>query len=358
MAYTTVDDPSKYFQSNAYTGNGGTRSIVNDGNSDMQPDWVWIKKRNDAQNHTMTDSSRAVANIIFPDVNDAESATQLLTSFNTDGYSLNNNALANGNSQTYATWQWKANGGTTVTNDASSTSIGSIDSVIQANTDAGFSIITYTGTGSAATVAHGLSAVPHVLIVKKRNAADNWYVYHHENTSDPETDYLVLDTTDATADDTVFGDAVPSTTTFSINNAGTHADGKTFVCYAFTEKQGYSRFGHYIGNAGEPGGPFIYTGFKPAWIMVKASSESGQSWVIGDNVRDFNGNLMLRKLFADNNSAESATAGDNNWDFYSNGFKIKTQDDAMNKNNVTYVYMAFAHRPFVTSTGVPTVGSR
>ena len=203
MAYTTVDDPSKYFQSNAYTGNGGTRSIVNDGNSDMQPDWVWIKKRNDAQNHTMTDSSRAVANIIFPDVNDAESATQLLTSFNTDGYSLNNNALANGNSQTYATWQWKANGGTTLTNDASSTSIGSIDSVIQANTDAGFSIITYTGTGSAATVAHGLSAVPHVLIVKKRNAADNWYVYHHENTSDPETDYLVLDTTDATADDTV-----------------------------------------------------------------------------------------------------------------------------------------------------------
>ena len=378
MAFTSIDDPSVYFQTALWSGdNADTRNITNDGNSDLQPDWVWIKCRNTAGNgfsHNVWDTSSGVSSSIntglFPDVTDQEGGGDSITTtaqlggvsaMLSDGFTVKEGSSSddaryvNENSRTYVAWQWKANGGTTTTNDASATSVGTIDSVYQANTDAGFSIITYTGDGNDnASFAHGLGAIPHFHIIKRRSGTEDWVVYHHENTSNPNTDHLLLNTTDATSDsDTRYSDAGPSATTITMgNNAVINGNGSTYVCYAFTEKQGYSRFGHYTGNGLEPGGPFVYTGFKPAWIIIHASSESGQAWFIVDNKRDPD-NIAVAKLASNTNSTESAAVGDNNLDFLSNGFTIRTQDDAMNKNGVTFLYAAFAENPFVSSEGVP-----
>jgi hypothetical protein len=350
MAYTTIDDPSAHFQTLLYTGNASSRSLTNDGNSDLQPDLVWTKKRNEAQNHCVTDSTRGVGNIIFPDGNDAESATALLTSFDSDGFSINNNALVNDNTDTYVAWQWKANGGSTTTNDASATGVGSIDSVYQANTTAGFSIVTYTGTGSTATVAHGLGGVPDMLLFKKRSTTDNWYMYHSANTSAPETDYMTFDTNAATTDFNIWNDTAPTSTVFSISNAGVHADTTTMVCYAFRSIQGYSKFGSYTGN-GNADGPFVYTGFKPAFILHKQSSGT-QEWQIRDNKRDTYNETSDTILHPDLTNADT-TSTTNVLDFLSNGFKAIGTGAGTNEDGQTYIYAAFAEQPFVTSGGVP-----
>ena len=346
MAYTTIDDPSQYFQTVLWTGNNSSRSITNDGNSDMQPDWVWTKKRSAAQNHCVTDSSRGVGNILFPDVADAESATQLLTSFDSDGFSINNNALINENSATYVGWQWKANGGTTTTNDASSTGVGTIDSVYQANTTAGFSIVTYTGTGSAGTIAHGLGVAPTLIIGKDRDDTSQWFVQHPHYGA---THYGELDDTTVFADDAnYFNDSTPTSTVFGIGTDGATGGTTDYVAYCFAEKQGYSKFGGYTGN-GNADGPFVYTGFKPAWVMMKRTDNTS-SWNILDNKRD-TFNVMDTQLLADGNEADQ----DYDWmDFLSNGFKIRRNSTQNNADGGTYIYMAFAESPFVSSKGVPT----
>jgi hypothetical protein len=254
MAYTSIDDPSEYFQVEIYTDGDAstddTTSQTFDGNSDLQPDWIWIKQRSGTENHYLGNSS--IANkFLNSDRTDSESTNisgKELT-YNSDGFAFaGSDSTWNGSSSTYVAWQWKANGGTTTTNDASATSVGTIDSVYQANTDAGFSIITYTGDGNDnASFAHGLGAIPHFHIIKRRSGTEDWVVYHHENTSNPNTDHLLLNTTDATSDsDTRYSDAGPSATTITMgNNAVINGSGSTYVCYAFTEKQGYSRFGHY-----------------------------------------------------------------------------------------------------------------
>jgi hypothetical protein len=357
MAYTTIDDPSAYFQTALWTGNATSRSITNDGNSDLQPDWVWTKKRSAAQNHCVTDSNRGVGNILFPDGTDAESATQLLTSFDSDGFSINNNALINENSATYVGWQWKANGGTTTTNDASATSVGTIDSVYQANTTAGFSIVTYSGSGSAGTIAHGLGVTPNWVIIKNRgSSARGWIVYHDKSHATPEENFTLLNTTAAVADLNRMNDTAPTSTVFSVSD-DTHVNNgsDTYVAYCFANVQGYSKFGSYTGNGDATNGPFIYSGFKPSWIMHKRT-DSADSWYMWDVKRALDSQGYVNRndkyLQANSNGVQSTGAG---FDFLSNGFRpVSTNAGYINASGGTYIYMAFAEHPFVSSKGVPT----
>ena len=347
MAYTTIDDPSAYFQTLLYTGDGNaSQAQTNTGNSDLQPDWIWIKKRNSARNTTNTDSSRGFNKRLETQTNSAETTTTNdVISAQSDGFTVGDNGSTGNNSDTYVAWQWKANGGTT-----SSNSDGSITSTVQANTTAGFSIITYTGNGTAgATVGHGLGAVPSVIINKGRDEDRPWAVYHHKNTSAPETEVLILDTNAATIDNANrWNDTAPTSSVMTIKQSGeVNVSGEKYVSYHFTEIQGYSKFGSYTGN-GNVDGPFVYTGFKPAWIMMKRTDNTS-SWNILDNKRDpFN--IMTLQLAADDNLADATYT----WcDALSNGFKIRRNSTQNNASGGTYVYMAFAESPFVSSEGVP-----
>ena len=368
MAYTTIDDPSAHFQTTLYTGTGSDNAITNSGNSDLQPDWLWIKNRGATQDHIVFDTSRGFNGdndslYLEPNNTDAESHNDNdhVKSFNSDGFTMQGGSgRDNNNTTNYVAWQWKANGGTTTTNDASATSVGTIDSVYQANTTAGFSIITYTGTNAAGTIAHGLGAVPNVVITKNRNNAYGWPVYHHKNTSAPETDFLLLNTTDATVDNANrWNDTAPTSTVFSVKQSAetNNSDNSdTFVAYCFSEIQGYSKFGSYTGN-NNADGPFVYTGFKPAWVMWKRSDASGNSWGLVDHRRNKNdtsdiGNVIDAYLNPDLNNDDGGNSA--TMDFLSNGFKIRRTGNFINVDGSTYIYMAFAESPFVSSEGVPT----
>ena len=348
MAYTDIDDPTAFFQTAIYTGNGGTQSITNTGNSDLQPDWVWIKKRSGAASHILTDSVRGVTKNLFSDKDEAEETISTrITAFNSDGFSLGAEGNVNASSTTYVGWQWKA--GTSFTNDASSTSVGSIDSAGSVNTTAGFSIISYTGTGSAGTIAHGLGVKPSFILFKNRERAVNWLVYDKKNGAEK---FLYLDVTDAVGDDTGhFNDTEPTTSVFSVGGAnGTNYSGEALIAYCFANVQGYSKIGSYVGNA-STNGTYVYTGFKPAWLMVKKSAGTG-SWFIKDNKRD-PGNPAEETLASDSPSSAAGWGAGDDIDLLSNGFKFKDDTANINTSGDTYIYMAFAENPFVTSTGVP-----
>jgi len=259
-------------------------------------------------------------------------------SFDSDGFTLGANTETNKSSQTYVAWNWKANGGTT-----SSNTDGSITSTVQANTTAGFSIVLYTGTGASnATIGHGLGAVPKQIWVKNRDAAYNWKVYHAENTSAPETDYLVLDTTDATVDsNTHWNDTAPTSTVFSIGSSNALIrSGDNFVAYCFAEVEGYSKFGSYTGN-GNADGVFVFTGFRPAWIMTKETSATS-SWNIYDNARS-DDNPATELLIANSTNSEGTGT---DIDIVSNGFKVRSTSGNINTSGNNYIYMAFAEAPF------------
>ena len=356
MAYTTIDDPSAHFHTQLYTGNGSSGlSITNDANAgDFQPDFLWIKSRSITDNNVVLDSSRTSEKRLKTNSTDAEDSNDpALITFETDGFDLDTtDAAFNQSSATYVAWQWKANGGSTTTNDASATSVGNQDSTYQANTTAGFSIVTYNGVSQVGTMAHGLGVVPHVMIVKCRSAdGERWETYHHKNTSAPETDHLELSATDATSDSAhTWNDTAPTSTIFTVNNSGSNnEDGKTYLMYLFSEIQGYSKFGGYTGN-GDADGPFIYTGFKPSWVMIKETSNA-DNWYIYDNKRSpFN--VVNDYLQAENTEVEGTTSI-NLLDFVSNGFKSRGDGGTTNTSGSNYIYMAFAHQPFVTSGGVP-----
>ena len=350
MAYTEIDDPSVYFQTTLYTGNGGALNIVNGGNSDLQPDWVWLKDRTATNSHRIVDSSRGVQKAIRSNATNAEGTdTGLVTAFNSDGFSHNSTDTAwNGDGDTYVAWQWKANGGTRTTfAESGNNPAGGY----QANTTAGFSIVDYTGTGATGTIAHGLGAKPEVILVKGRDDGHAWIVGH--TNSGAGFDVLVLNATDAASNGaSEFNDTVPTSSVFTVKSAGgTNKDGEKYIAYCFAEKQGFSRFGNYIGNGTTDGG-FVYTGFKPAWLMVK-EIVSGGGWGMWDNKRmPFNTSAAIR-LLANTNAADD-TSNDNRIDFLSNGFKVRTSSGGFNQNATTYIYLAFAESPFVSSTGTPT----
>ena len=354
MAYTTIDDGSAYFQTKLYTGTGSSNSVTNDGNSDLQPDFIWIKERDGTGQHGAFDSSRGVQKELKIDEDGAEStASQSVTAFNSDGFTVGTAGDYNGSDNSQVAWQWKANGGTTTTNDASSTGVGSIDSVYQANTTAGFSIVSYTGTGSAGTIAHGLGAVPSWMVVKNRSKSggEGWMVYHQGNTSAPETEHLQIHNTNATSDnDIAWNDTAPTSTVFSVkDDDSTNDSGETHIAYLWTDIQGYSKFGNYIGN-GNDDGPFIYTGFKPAWLMIKRTTAN--AWGIYDSARGVFNEITMN-LDADRTDAENTATNYDDLDFLSNGFKLREENDDINASGGTYIYMAFAEHPFVSSKGVP-----
>ena len=354
MAYTTIDDGSAYFQTKLYTGTGSSNSVTNDGNSDLQPDFIWIKERDGTGQHGAFDSSRGVQKELKIDEDGAEStASQSVTAFNSDGFTVGTAGDYNGSDNSQVAWQWKANGGTTTTNDASSTGVGSIDSVYQANTTAGFSIVSYTGTGSAGTIAHGLGAVPSWMVGKNRSKSggEGVMVYHQGNTSAPETEHLQIHNTNATSDnDIAWNDTAPTSTVFSVkDDDSTNDSGETHIAYLWTDIQGYSKFGDYIGT-GNDDGPFVYTGFKPAWLMIKRTTAN--AWGIYDSARGVFNEITMN-LDADRTDAENTATNYDDLDFLSNGFKLYEENDDINASDGTYIYMAFAEHPFVSSQGTP-----
>jgi len=351
MAYTTIDDPSVYFQTALYTGNAGVNNIVNDGNSNLQPDLLWLKSRSLAQPHTLRDSSRGTNKFLYANDNSAEGTNTYLTAYNSDGFSLNStDNEVNGNGDTYVAWQWKANGGSTTSFSESGNNPGGDR---QANTTAGFSIIDYVGTGGAGTIAHGLGKVPEWIIFKDRSSdGDNWFVYHVSTGNDGG---VRLDTTDGDGDDSNrFNDTSPTTSVFTVGaSGGVNDDSKSTIAYCWAPIQGYSKFGSYTGTANAKG-PFVYTGFKPAWVMIR-NTQNGEGWMLHDTTVDdatIPGNTVDQRFQINETQAEVGTT--TAFDFLSNGFKVRTDTTSHNGNGHTIIYMAFAESPFVSSEGVPT----
>jgi hypothetical protein len=345
MAYTNIDFPAEYFDTKLYTGTGAAQSISG---LDFAPDFVWIKRRGSAEGYALFDAVRGATKRLFSDRDFAESiAATTLTSFNSDGFSLGGNDATNG-VDNYASWNWLA-GGTGVSNTD-----GTITSTVSANTTSGFSIVSYTGTGSAATIGHGLGAVPRMIMVKNRDAGDAWQVYHAANTANPETDYLVLNEDAATADNiNRWNDTLPTSTLFSIGDGvEVNTNTEDYIAYCFADVKGYSKFGGYTGN-GNADGTFVYTGFKPAFVLIKRT-DGIVSWRLMDNKRDPY-NVMAQTLQPNSSAAEvTENASGNITDSLSNGFKIRATGASANASGGTYIYMAFAENPFVTSSGIPT----
>ena len=348
MAYTTIDDPSAYFQTALYSGDSSSVTVTNDGNSDLQPDWLWFKKRNTTGDHNTFDTSRGLTERLFPNLASASDSGSNGISALTDGFTSGTfYGDVNGAGNTFVTWQWKCNGGTETHSQSESGS--NIACSVQANTTAKFSIITYTGTGGAGhTFLHGLGSTPKVILIKIRTGATRgWIVYHHKSHATPHENFTLLNTTAAVADLDRFDDTAPNSTEIAVSD-DTHvnADGNTYVAYAFDEVQGYSKFGSYEGN-NSTDGTFVYTGFKPAWLMVKSVSDT-QGWLIWDSKRA-SVNPASAPLTANETSSEDTP----DVDLLSNGFKLRTADTSNNAAS-TYIYMAFAEHPFVSSEGVPT----
>jgi len=347
MAYTTIDKPTDYFNTKLYTGNGSTQSITGVG---FQPDWLWIKSRGSTGNGRVHDVVRGVDKQLYTSLTNAEftySPNTGVTSFDSDGFSLGSDIGQNTNTETYVAWNWLAGG------SASSNSNGSITSSVSANTTAGFSIVSYTGTGSVETIGHGLGTTPAMIILKNRTiSGDYWHVYHQTLGG---TKALYLQTTDAAATTSASWNNTNPTSTVFTNGSSTYTNSSEYIVYCFAEKKGYSKFGNYTGN-GNNDGTFIYTGFKPAWVMIKRSNSSGEGWHIYDNKRN-TFNLVTQILTAHNSNQEATgSAGGDVIDMLSQGFKCRGTHGAINGSSNTYIYMAFAESPFVTSTGIPTVG--
>ena len=356
-AYTAVNDPSAHFNIKLYSGvNNDNVALTFDANAgNFQPDWLWIKNRSTTQHHAVFDSSRGATKRILQDNSGQETTENTnLDSFDSNGFTLDEETIVNKDGSNYVAWGWKANAGSLTTNDASSTGVGSLDSQYQANTTAGFSIVIWTGTGSAGTIAHGLGVAPKVMLVKNRDKSSQFAVYHKDIGA---THYL--DTTDNNqkADyDGYWNDTHPTTSVFSVGSDGDVCGGSNekVVAYCFAEIAGYSRFGSYLGN-GNNSGPYIYTGFKPRWILITCSDGHDESWHVWDTERDANGNPNREPLTANTTAAE--IGGDStpyDIDFCANGFKIREDHDITNGDGDRYIYMAFAKNPFVTSTGIPT----
>ena len=348
MAYTTVDNPELYFQTKLWTGTGSSNTLTLDGSENMQPDWVWTKVRSHADSHSLQDSVRGAGKTIYSDANDAEyTDSTAITSFDSDGYTLGTQGNVNLNTRTFVSWNWKAE--TSFSNDASATSVGTIDSTGSVNTTAGFSIISYTGTGSVGTVAHGLGVTPKMIIFKNRSTASNWLVYHEDVGN---TKNLYLDATNAEHDRSdTFNDTSPTSSVFTVGTADLNTDGHSIIAYCFSEIKGYSKFGSFTGNASTDG-PFLYTGFKPAYFLVKNASDGSANWQVWDN-KTSPFNEVQAHLYPNTTGAEVTNSGYNNCDFLSNGIKVTEDNGDFNGSGNTVIWMAFAESPFVNSNGIP-----
>ena len=327
MAYTSIDNPELYFQVKLYTGNGGTNAITFDGDENMSPDLVWLKMRSHADNHTIFNTTSGATKRIFSNLNQQESTESTsLTSFDSDGFTLGSDALANGNTKTFVAWAWKE------------------------SATAGFDILKYEGNATNRTISHSLSAVPHWIVIKNlestSSSAEHWLVYHKGTGN---THGVLLNEMTAKIDDaTYFQDTDPTSSVFSIGTADRcNKNNEDNIAFLWSEKQGFSKFGKFTGN-GNANGPFIHLGFRPAWVVIRRVNDSTH-WQAQDNKRQ-GFNPDNERLYLNDAAAEQTA---NFIDLLSNGFKCITSDAGGNGNGDTYIYMAFAESPFVNSKGVP-----
>ena len=345
MAYTTINDPQKYFSTKLYSGNGGTQSVTGVG---FQPDLVWIKHRTAGHDHNAWDTNRGTEQMLTPNENyvDAGSGSHGangVTAFGVDGFTLGDVARSNDPEAALVSWNWKANGGTRSTFTESGNNMGG---GYQVNATAGISIIDYVGTGSAGYFSHGLGAAPECIMIKNRSYAGNWRFWHHKMSGVTYRASLNTDAAESSGwDSWTVGS---STVTLGVDGS-VNRDGDNHIAYCFRSIKGYSKFGIYTGN-GNANGVFVYTGFQPRWLVVKPRTLVSNYFQL-DTARDTY-NPATKFLRLDTTHAEDDGA-DKDIDFLSNGFKTRAATGFHNDNNQTHLYMAFAESPFVTSNGSP-----
>ena len=347
MAYTDIDKPNDYFNTVLYTGTGSggsNREITGVG---FQPDFTWVKTRGSSQEHVLSDSVRGATKALDSQATTEEETTSTrIGAFISDGFQLGSGSIQNRVNQSgigIASWNWLAS------NTTASNTDGSITSTVSANTTSGFSIVSFdlTGQTGVKTVGHGLGTAPKVVITKRRSGgAGDWTSYFGAIGNS----YLVLNSTAAGATNADFmNNTAPTSSVFTVGDPTWWAQ-SPFIAYCFAEKKGFSKFGSYVGN-GSTDGTFVYTGFKPAFVIIKRSS-STSNWVMFDNKRDID-NVCHNTVYANLANAET-TADGKDIDMLSNGFKLRSNTTETNGSGSTYIYMAFAENPFVTSTSIPT----
>ena len=340
-----IDKPNLHFNTKLYTGTGNdNHGITGVG---FQPDLTWIKERSSTSSHAWWDAVRGVTKKVESDNNQAEGTDATgLKSFDSDGFTTGTSPQINQSGVTNCAWNWKAAGAGSANTD------GTINSTVSANTTSGFSIVSYTGNGTAgATIGHGLGIAPKVVLVKRRSQAGQWVMGHD---SLGFTKFLELDLTGAAQTSTVrFNDTAPTSSVFTVGStADTNQNGTTIIAYCFAEIPGYSKFGSYTGN-GSTNGTFVYTGFKPAFIIYKGAvgANAADNWEMVDNKRStYNG--VENVLYPNLNNAEG-TGVTTRMDLLSNGFKMRTSGTDYNGSGQTYIYMAFAENPLVGTNNIP-----
>ena len=342
MAYTTINKSTDYFNIKLYTGNGSARSITGVG---FQPDWCWFKNRSTTNGHSIFDVIRGATKNIISNSNAAESTSSNgLTAFDSDGFSIGTDGDVNGNGNNIVAWNWKANGAGSANTD------GATNTTVSVNTTAGFSIVKWTGTGSATTLGHGLGAVPKFWIIKNLDQVEDWRIYHN---SLGNTKMLELNNTNAEASDiSYWNNTSPTSSVMTVGSSNANnGSGRNMIAYCFAEKAGYSKFGSYEGNNNSDG-TFIYTGFKPNFVITK-NIDATADWILFDDARKtpaYNGNLANSYVYPSTNGAEgyNTTTG---FDLLSNGFKMRNTFASANAAN-TYIYMAFG-QTLVGSNNIP-----
>jgi len=348
MAYTTIDDPSVYFQIALYTSNDTNRTITNDGNSDLQPDFLWGKSRSFPEDHNLVNTLIGVNKYQVSNTNAAEAQdTDRCTGVTSDGFSVGTDHRWNRGSGNMVVWQWKGTGGTR-TAFASEADNANNEYDLHVNQAAGFSINAYVGTGANSTVPHGLGAAPDFVVTKQRSQGSRgWTTWTNALAGTQALD--LNETNGVYTSATSWNSTVPSSSAISLGTrVGTNEDGRNFIMYCFKSIQGYSKIGSYIGN-GSTNGPFIYTGFKPGWLIVKGISANSREWFLFDGKRDPI-NPFAKYVKAESTDAEASSAFG---DFLSNGFKVRSDGASYNASGQTFIYYAIAEHPFVSSEGVP-----
>ena len=351
MAYTDIDKPSDYFISHIWSGTSSnhTESIG------MQPDFVWVKGRSVATDHTLFDVVRGftVGKSLGSNTSAAEDGSNTtayggIGGVTSDGFTVtagsSNADYVNTSGRTYASWNWKANGTGSANTD------GSISSTVSANTTSGFSIVKYTGNGTAgATIGHGLGTAPDCIIMKELSNANDWFVYHQATGA---TNRLKLNSTTASATSTFLNNTTPTSSVYAVDGgAAGNTNSTNYIAYCFADVQGYSKFGSYLGNSADDG-TFVYTGFKPALIMVKRTNSTG-NWVMHDNRRSLSNGFNVNQYILYSNTTTDEITDESKVDLLSNGFKFRNALTDQNANGSTYIYMAFAKQPLVGTNNVP-----
>ena len=345
MAYTTVNKSSSFQNQVLYTGNESTRSETGVG---FQPDFTWIKVRSRADPHILTDAVRGTSSQLSSDTTGAQQTfSNMITSFNSDGFSLGANVDVNRNSETFVAWNWKANGAGSANTD------GGINSTVSVNNTAGFSIVKYgTGTGSATTVGHGMNTTPNFIIIKPLGTVTtgSWIV-GGDNIDSTWNNVLELNATAAKASDPSFNNTAPTSSVFSVGNNNTNRSGENYIAYCFANVRGFSKMGIYTGN-GSTNGNFIYTGFRPSFIMIKRITDGSEAWVMFDNKRANSFNGVTGILKPNLSEAETTQGAGPSMDFLSNGIKLTNTDGSFNNSGIEFIYMAFG-QSLVGTNNIP-----